>query len=115
MKKSKLLLISGILGSAYLIYIITYFLNGVGTAESDINMLAYIGATAVVTPHMVCVGLAVVFNWLGWILKARWAALVAGILYSVSIVLMFIYAIFVVLQAILCFVAFAKMNKNEQL
>ncbi len=53
------------------------------------------------------------FNWLGWALKARCAALVAGIMYVVSILCMFMYALFVILEMIFCFVAFAKMKAVE--
>ena len=111
MKKSKLLLVAGVLGAAYLIYLVAYFVGGMASAGDDIELVTGGLATAIVMPHMVCVALAVVFNWLGWTLNAPWAALVAGILYAVSMVLMFLYALFVVVQMVLCFVAFAKMKK----
>ena len=38
-------------------------------------------------------------------------ALVAGILYAVAILCMFLYAMFVLLEMIFCFVAFAKMKQ----
>jgi hypothetical protein len=113
MKRSKLLLAAGILGAIYLIYLISYFTGAVTSSDGAEALGAGI-ATALVTPHMVCVGIAVIFNWLGWALKARWAALVAGIMYAVSIVCMFMYAMFVVLQMIFCFVAFAKMKKHQE-
>ena len=56
-----------------------------------------------------------VFNWLGWALKARWGALVAGILYAVSIVFMFLYTPFVILELVFCFVAFGQMKKKAAL
>ena len=114
MKKSKLLLVAGILGVAYLVYLISYFVGGMASAGDDIELAAGGLAAAIVMPHMVCVALAVVFNWLGWTLNAPWGALVAGILYAVSMVLMFLYAMFVVVQMILCFIAFAKMKKANQ-
>lgn len=52
--------------------------------------------------------------WIGWALRARWGALVAGILYSVSILARFLYAPFVIIQLILSFVGFAKMKKNNE-
>lgn len=111
MKRSKLLLCAGILGTLYLIYLISHFTGAMSSAnESD--ALAGGLATAIVFPHLVCVLIAAVFNWIGWLAKARWAALVAGIMYAVSMVLMFMYAMFVVVQMILCFVAFAKMKKK---
>lgn len=111
MKKSKLLLASGVIGSLYLVYLVFYFAGGMSSGDSTDVIAAGI-ATTLVMPHMLCVGIAVIFNWLGWALKAPWAALVAGIMYAVSIVCMFIYAMFVVLEMIFCFVAYAKM-KNK--
>ena len=64
-----------------------------------------------VMPHMVCVGVAAIFNILGWALNNRAFALVGGILYAVSMVFMFIYAFFVIVQMILSFVGFANLKK----
>ena len=114
MKKSKLLLASAILGTLYMIYLIVYFTGGIASSEGTGAIVAGIAA-ALVTPHAVCVGVAVVFNWLGWALKARWGALVAGILYAVSIVFMFLYTPFVILELVFCFVAFGKMKKKAAL
>ncbi len=111
MKRSKLLLAAAILGTLYLLYLVAYFTSGIFSSDGT-EVLAAGLATALVTPHMVCVGIAAAFNWIGWALNARWAALVAGILYAVSILCMFLYALFVVLQTIFCFVAFAKMPKT---
>ena len=111
MKKSKLLLVSGLLGTMYLLYLVSYF---TGLTNSS-NVFVSIGghfATALVMPHMLCVGLSVIFTWVGWAQNARWGALVAGIMYSVSILLMFKYAAYVILQLILSFVAFAEMKKT---
>ena len=114
MKKSKLLLASGIIGTVYVVYLISYFTGAVTSTEGAEAVGAGI-ATALVAPHLVCTGIAVIFNWLAWALKARWAALAAGILYAVSMVCMFLYAMFVALEMIFCFVAFAKMKHKEDL
>lgn len=113
MKRSKLLLISGIIGTVYLVYLISYFSDAISASEG-MEALGTGIAAALVTPHMVCVGIAAIFNWLGWAMKARWAALVAGIMYAVSIVCMFMYAAFVVVEMIFCFVAFAKMKQSKK-
>lgn len=106
MKRSKLLLISAIIGTAYIIYLISYFADAASTNGAGAI------ATVLVMPHMAMTGIAVIFNWLGFALKARWAALVAGILYAVAMVLFFAYFMFVIVEMILCFVAYAKM-KNQ--
>ena len=108
MKKSKLLLAAAILGAAYFIQLISYFTGALGEEAVSGTI-----ATALVTPHMICVGIAAIFNWIGWAMSVRWGALVAGILYAVSIVLMPIYFMFVIIQMILCFVGFAKLKQKN--
>lgn len=78
MKKSKLLLAAGILGTCYLLYLVVYFAGDLIAPSSATDVIASGLATALVTPHMVCVGVAVVFNWLGWALKAPWAGAGGG-------------------------------------
>ena len=113
MKRSKLLLVSGILGSLYVIYLIVYFAGAATSSGDSTEQLGGALATLLVTPHMVLTGIAVIFNWLGFALKAKWAALVAGILYAVAMVLFIMYFMFVIIEMILCFVAYGKMKKAE--
>ncbi len=112
MKRSKLLLAAAILSTLYTLYLIVYFSGAIGGSGGAEALGAGI-ATAVVMPHMVVVGIATVFNWVAWALRARWAALTAGILYAVSMVLMFMYAMFVIVQTIFCFIAFARMKNRK--
>ncbi len=112
-KRSKLLLAAAIISTVYIIYLINY-INGIfDTSESTAETVGMAIGAAMITPHAVLVGIGTIFNWLGWALKARWGALVAGILYAVSIVAMFMYTFFVILQTIFCFVAFGRMKKQE--
>lgn len=113
MKKSKLLLVSGIIGLLYLIYLIYYFTNINVTSSGSSESIGSGIATLLVTPHMVLTGIAVIFNWVGYFLNAKWAALTAGILYAVAMVLFIMYFMFVIVEMILCFVAYSKMKKNE--
>ena len=69
-------------------------------------------ATAMVTPHMIFVFLAVIFNILGWAGNIRWSALCGAILYAVALALFLPYFMFVVVEMILSFVGFAKMKKS---
>lgn len=112
MKRSKLLLISAIIGTAYAIYLVSYFLNANTSAVDSSEQVGSALATALVMPHMAVVWIAVIFNWLGFFMKLRWAALVAGILYAVSMLLFFVYFMFVIVEMILCFVAYGKMKKQ---
>ena len=114
MKRSVLLLISGILGLCYVIYLISYFGGGLATSSSNAALVGAGLAATLVAPHMICVVLAVVFNISAWYGNVRWAALVAGILYAVAMVCFVLYAVFVIVQTILCFIAYARMNNNVQ-
>lgn len=113
MKRSKLLLVSGILGTLYVIYLIAYFSGAVTKSGDSSEQIGGALATMLVAPHMVVTGIAVIFNWLGFALKAKWAALTAGILYAVAMVLFIMYFMFVIVEMILCFVAYGKMKKAE--
>ena len=70
-------------------------------------------ASALVLPHMFFVIIAVILNIIAWIGNVRWAALVAGIMYAIAMVAFFLYALFVIVQMILCFVAFDTMKKSN--
>lgn len=110
-KKNKLALISWVLSLVYVIYLISYFGKGVGSTTGAEQAGAAL-ATALVFPHALAVGIGLIFNMLGYFLNKRGFILVGAILYSVSILLFMVYFMFVVIQMILSYIAFAKM-KNE--
>lgn len=113
MKKSKLSLIALILGLLYVIYLIVYFAD-VNTKTTDsLELVGASIATAMVMPHLVITILAVIFNGLGYFLNHRGFTLVAGILYSVAMLAFVMYFFFVLIQAILCYIAYAKMGKSK--
>ena len=105
------LLISFILGLAYIIYSFVYW-SGIGDATGTEAAGGAI-ALVLVTPHLVCTGLAVIFNGLGLFLKSPAFALVAGILYAVAIVLFVAYFMFVIIEMILSFVGYAQLKKAK--
>lgn len=113
-KRSKALLISAILGTLYSIYLICYFSGAIGGSEGS-EQLGAAMATALVTPHMILVVLATIFNWVGYFANKRGFALTGGILYSVGGVMFLIYILFVVPSLVLSFVGYANLKKiNEQ-
>lgn len=80
----------------------------------DLNSGEEIGgaiATALVTPHMVVVGIGAIFSWLGFFLKKSWGALVGAILYCVGALLFLVYAIFCIPLIVLGFVGYSKQKK----
>lgn len=109
-KRSTALIIATLLASAYAIYLFVYFVGG--TASSDgLEALSGAIATALVTPHAVMFAIGAVFGWLGVFLRKTWAALVAGILYSVGTVLFLAYAMFGAPILIVGFVGYANQKK----
>lgn len=114
-KKNKLLVVALVLGLAYVVYSLWYWFGGgaAGSVGADSASQAGAGLAAVlVMPHLIITILAVVFNALATALSKPGFALTAGILYAVAMVLFPVYFFFVIVQMILCFVAFAKMRKK---
>lgn len=112
MKKSKCLLISALIGTAYLIYMFSYFGGGLSstTGADQVGMGI---ATALVLPHFFLLFLAVLFNWIGFFGKAPWAALTGGILYCVSGLLFLIYVVFEIPSIVLSFIGYARQKKAK--
>lgn len=109
-KMSKLLLISLVIGVLYLVYSVSYW----GGANTVTETSAQIGAgiaTVLVMPHLIFTALAVLFNALGLFLKKRGFALTGAILYTVALVLFPMYFMFVIVEMIFSYIAFAKMKK----
>lgn len=92
----------------YALYILMYFGSFSG------NVLAVAIINNVVGPHMACVAVAAIFTIVGFFGKKRWAMLTAGILLAVSAVLMMTYAPMVIVQAILCFISYARMGSYKE-
>ena len=112
-KKSVLLLVSWILGALYFVYLI-YYMSSTGNAAGSADAAEAIGTAiglALIVPHLLFVGLALIFNILGWAMSKRGFALTGAILYAVSILMMPIYFMFVLVEMILSFVGFAKLKK----
>lgn len=114
-KRSFCLLLSAVVGSLYAVYILDYF-YGISNAAllndtTSISDLSAVAATALVTPHLLLVALAVIFNWVGFFGNKRGFALTAGILYSVSAVVFLMYAMFVVIEIVFSFIGYARLKK----
>ena len=110
-KLSKSLLISFIIGVLYLIYSVSYW-SGAGAGLNSAEQVGAGIATALVMPHLVCTVLAVIFNCLGLFMRKRGFALTGAILYTVALVLFPMYFMFVIIEMILSYVGYAKMNKH---
>lgn len=95
-----LLIISLVLMFLYVAYSLDYwFVEG----QPDL-------ATILVLPHVFCVLIGFVVNLIGAIIPRRGIALATAILYTIAGVAMILYIMFVAVQAVLCYVAFAVMK-----
>lgn len=110
-KLNKLLLISFILGALYAVYSISYWSGSMSSSDSAEALGGAIALTLVM-PHLICSILGAVFNGIALFLNKRWSALVGAICYTVAMAAFPIYFFFVIVQAILSYIAFAKM-KNQ--
>lgn len=111
-KLSKLLLISLIIGVAYLIYSAVYWNGAAGSGATTAEQIGSGLATALVMPHLVFTVLAVIFNALGLFMRKRGFALTGAILYTVALVLFPMYFMFVIVEMILSYIGYAKMKKE---
>ncbi len=106
---NKLALVSFVIGLIYFICLIVNFIGG-SVSTNGSEQAGSILATALVMPHMITEGLAMIFNGLGCFLHKRAFILVGAILYTVSLVLFPLYFMFVLIEMILSFIAYAKMK-----
>lgn len=108
--RSKVLCVTNILASAYVIYLIAYFFGSTASA-SGAEALGGAIATALVLPHIIMFLTGAVFGWLGFFIKKSWAALVAGILYAVGTLFFLAYFMFGVPLLILGFIGYSNQKK----
>ncbi|WP_343208239.1 hypothetical protein [Anaerolentibacter hominis] len=114
-RKKKLnicLLIALIIGAAYLIYSIVYWGGALGSGADAAEQIGSGIAVALVTPHLICTAVAVVFNALGLFMKKRGFALVGAIMYTVALVLFPVYFMFVIVEMVLSYVGYGIMKKQ---
>lgn len=112
-KRSVLLFIASVIAIACFVYTFSYMGN-TASEISGSNSAESIGKTiglAIATPHLILSGLGTLFCVLGWALKKRGFALTAGILFAVAIFAMPAWFMFVIVQMLLCFIAFGTMKK----
>lgn len=88
----------------YAIFIVSFF------GENSMEEVGAFLASMIMMPHMLCVAVAACLSLVGFFGKKRWAMLTSGIMMAVSGVLMFTYFPFVIVQAVLFFISYARMG-----
>lgn len=111
--KSKALLVSLIIGALYGAYLIANFGSAMLGAGSDAEAVGAGIATVLVTPHIILVVLAVIFNALGCFKNKQGFALTGGILYSVAAAVFIIYAPFLIISIVCSFVGYSKIKNSN--
>lgn len=111
MKKSKILIISAILGTLYALYLVSHFGSGVLNSNSGAETLGAGMATMIVLPHMLTASLGAVFSVIAVVTYKQWAAMTAFILYFVASALFPIYAMFTIPIGILATIGWIKVKK----
>jgi len=114
-RRSTVLLIGCIVASLCLLYVLAYMFHLTGSAmrtDSAAEGVAGMLVTAMAVPYAIACGVGTLFAWLGWAMQKRPFALVAAVLFAVSMILMIPWFMFSVVQCALCFVAFARMKKQ---
>lgn len=109
-RKSKLALVGLMLTAGYLIYLISYFTQANTVAADSAEQVGAALATMLILPHAILVFLGGIFNALGFFIHKRGFILTAGILYAVALAVFLPYFMFVVIQMVLMFIAFARMK-----
>lgn len=113
-KRSKMSFVATALATIYAVYLISYFFGSTAAAEGAEAIGGAI-ATALVMPHMLMFLIGAAFGWIGYFIKASWAALVAAILYAVGTLFFLAYFMFGVPLLILGFIGYSKQKKiNKQ-
>lgn len=111
-RRSIILFLALLVAVASFVYLVSYMSKTANTATD--GSAAAVGtqiAMAMAMPFMILSGLGALFTAIGWLSNRRGFALAAGILFSVAMILMIPWFMFDVIQAVLCFIAFAAMKK----
>ena len=107
-KKSKLALISLIIGALWVVGLVAGISGVLGSSTDSASQAGAAIATAIAFPHILCTFIAVIFNALGYFMSKRGFVLTGAILYAVAMVLLPLYFLGVIIPMILSFVAYGK-------
>ncbi len=103
--------ISHLLGFGYTLYCLIYWASA-SSGMSGFEKLGADFATIMVIPHVVLVVLATLFNTFALFSYHRCFSITSAILYCAAILFAPLYFYFVIVQAILCFIAFFIMESK---
>lgn len=113
-KRSLALFLALAIGILYYGFCSKYFFGAtVETAQTG-DAATFVGsaiAGVLVTPHIALGWIAVVLNLIAFLANSRGCALATVILYAVSAVLFFMYALFIIPEIILSIIGYVRLKK----
>ena len=111
--KSKVLLVSAILGFLYAIYLgLSFFIEEL-VFELNVEFLENIFITEFMIPHVILAVLALIFTLLAFFLGQRVLAVLAGVCYIGAAAVFLQYGIFVLPMVVLSFVGTFTLGNNK--
>lgn len=108
--KSKSLLVSLIIGALYALCLVTYIVQSLQQSTGASQIGVGIG-TAILTPHIILVVLADIFNAVALFTNKQGFALTGWILFSVGAALFIPYAPFLIVSIVCSFIGYSKLKK----
>lgn len=109
-EKPKVLLVSAILATIWLIIAICSFASAAGSSSGAAEQIGTAIAGVMIIPFVIIAGLGLIFNWLSWALKKHGFAITAGVLYCVSLIAI-TYNFGFIPSIVLTFIGSAKLKK----
>ena len=106
-KRSVMLLIASVLATAYLFYIVGYFMEDIETTAGTITAM-------LVLPHIAILFFGVVLGWLGYLTRKTPLLLTSAILYTASAIVFVMYAVFLLPSIILEFLGWHKQKQLNE-
>ncbi len=105
--RSKVAFAAALLGTAYTLYLLTYFGGG---ADETAGAIAF----ALVMPHFICNLIAAVFGWIGFKSNKKGMIITSLVFYILAIVTFLLYFLFDLPMVILSAIAISKVGKLNQ-
>ena len=109
MRRSVFQFFASMCGSAYTVYLLWYFHD----ISADLSFSGSVAAL-IVTPHILCCTLAVIFGWLAFFENRRIFALTSAILYCSAAVIFMKYGPYLIPMIALGFVGYVMIGRIQK-
>lgn len=111
-KKNKSMLICSFLGSLYTIVLFTYIFTNIFFQSNFILRIIPIFLGIILAPHFIVILIATIFAWISYFTNNPLYTFASAILFSISCLLFFLFAIFIIPMVVLSAVTYSNQSKN---